>query len=457
MRGYGYFYGYDDKGRCIAKRLPGCGWTRFAMTRETGSCWRRGPEDREAGRIRFVLGDRYGRECLRGIWRTDFDSTATVISFRHVRVARDWPSMRDTCLFGYYPENIALSGVKVLEANYYDDYTFARAVPQDSLFRQMDTAQVLSGVDSAYVSAAGLRTGRLMRVLGLPGHSHELFSQQAWEDPSQVFLWDVTWYDEKGQPVESRRATHVGGMTREMATYRFTGEVETRTLVHYPKSGNPKPETYTYTYSIWGQPLKTWHSWDNGTSVLVSDREYDTGGRLVADSRNGVQALRSRYTYNVRSWLTGMCVGAPDSTDVGGAFTERLYYNALRPASGDNARQWGGNISGMDWQGTGTDTLHRYNYGYDGLSRLVQASYGGPFGADTFSEEYAYDAHGNMTERRDNDGGGDSFQHDGNRLVRVGTLSSGGSSSNNPGDPFGDPSVFNPPSHYELNQSCIGL
>lgn len=455
MRGYGYFYGYDDKGRCIAKRLPGCGWTRFAYDKGDRLVLEEGPEDREAGRIRFVLGDRYGRECLRGIWRTDFDSTATVISSRHVRVARDWPSMRDTCLFGYYPENIALSGVKVLEANYYDDYTFARAVPQDSLFRQMDTAQVLSGVDSAYVSAAGLRTGRLMRVLGLPGHSHELFSQQAWEDPSQVFLWDVTWYDEKGQPVESRRATHVGGMTREMATYRFTGEVETRTLVHYPKSGNPKPETYTYTYSIWGQPLKTWHSWDNGTSVLVSDREYDTGGRLFADSRNGVQALRSRYTYNVRSWLTGMCVGAPDSTDVGGAFTERLYYNALRPASGDNARQWGGNISGMDWQGTGTDTLHRYNYGYDGLSRLVQASYGGPFGADTFSEEYAYDAHGNMTERRDNDGGGDSFQHDGNRLVRVGTLSSGGGSSNNPGDPFGDPSVFNPPSHYELNPRVL--
>lgn len=455
MRDYGYFYGYDDRGRCIAKRLPGCGWTRFAYDKGDRLVLEEGPEDREAGHIRFVLGDRYGRECLRGIWRRDFDSTATVISSRHVRVARDWPSMRDTCLFGYYPENVTLSGVKVLEANYYDDYTFARAVPQDSLFRHLDTAQVLSGIDSAYASATGLQTGRLVRVLDLPTHSPMPFPPQTLEDPSQMFLWEVTWYDDKGRPVESLKATHVGGMTRETMTYRFTGEVGTRTLMHYPKSGNTKPETYTYTYSKWGQPLETWHSWDNGTPVLVSDRAYDTGGRMVADSRNGNPALRSRYTYNVRSWLTGMCVGAPDSTDVGGSFTERLYYNALRPDSEDNTRQWGGNISGMDWQGTGTDTLHRYNYGYDGLSRLVQASYDGPFGADTFSEEYAYDAHGNMTERRNNDGGGDSFQHDGNRLVRVGTLSFGGGSSNNPGKPFGDPSVFNPPSYYELNPRVL--
>ena len=450
MRRYAYLYGYDERGRCIAKRLPGCGWIRYAYDKNDRPVLEEGPDDREAGRVRFVLGDRHGRECVRGTCRNDFDSAAASIPDRFVLAERDWPSMRDTSLFGYFAKGIALTEPTVLEVDYYDDYSFPRAVPQDSLFRQLDTAQIRTGVENAYANVTGMRTGRLLRVLNLPGHSHELFNPSAWENPSQMFLWEVYWYDEKGQPVETRRATHTGGMEQEQLSYRFTGEVAGRTLVHHPGSGNPRREEYSYTYDLWSRPLETRHRWNYGDSVLIADRRYDDAGRLAMDLRNGEPRLKTRYAYNVRSWLTGISVGATDDADTGGAFTQRLYYNNVRPVTGGNMPQWAGNISGMDWQSSGTDTLHRYDFGYDNLSRLVASDYAGPAGEGAFSETYAYDAHGNRTERRGADGGGNSFQYDGNRLVRVGSIATGGGTG-----PFGDPSVFNPPSYYEMNPRVL--
>lgn len=458
MRRYAYLYGYDERGRCFAKRLPGCGWIRYAYDKNDRPVLEEGPDDRDAGRVRFVLGDRHGRECIRGTCRNDFDSTAAFISDRFVLAERNWPSMRDTSLFGYSAKGIALSGPMALEVDYYDDYTFTRAVPQDSLFRQLDTAQIQAGVESAYTNVTGLRTGRLLRVLNLPVQSDPALIPIQGEPSSPPFLWEVSWYDEKGQPVETRRATHTGGMEQEHLSYRFTGEVASRTLVHHPGSGNPRREDYTYTYDLWSRPLETWHSWNYGNSVLIADRRYDGAGRLALDIRNGEPGLRTRYTYNVRSWLTGVSVGASDEADTGGAFTQRLYYNTIRPVTGGNTPQWAGNISGMDWQSSGTETLHRYDYGYDDLSRLVTALYDGPDGDGAYTETYAYDRHGNITEIRGGEGNGTGFEYDGNRMILVRALSAPTSGTNplTPGLIPGNPSVVSPELPQEVHPRVLG-
>ena len=103
-------------------------------------------------------------------------------------------------------------------------------------------------------------------------------------------------------------------------------------------------------------------------------------------------------------------------------------------------------------------TRFHIDAGYDSPSRFLSrraALYDGPDGEGSHTETYTYDAHGNRTERREVDGRGDSFQYDGNRLVRVGSLSTGGGTSYNPGGAFGDPSVVSPPSYYEVNPRVL--
>ena len=93
-------------------------------------------------------------------------------------------------------------------------------------------------------------------------------------------------------------------------------------------------------------------------------------------------ALKTHYTYNVRSWPK--TISSP-------LFSEALYYeDGTTPC-------WNGNISSMTWNAD--SILRRYNFQYDGLSRLTRADYQEQAGlnARRFAANYTYDRHGNLT------------------------------------------------------------
>ena len=156
-------------------------------------------------------------------------------------------------------------------------------------------------------------------------------------------------------------------------------------------------ERYTYTYDAWDRPLTVTHALSNRCAVptgeytyavtkKLHDYEYDNAGRLVLDKRNDATSLKTHYTYNVRSALTGIGAGW-DSTyqSYGSTFLENLSYC------------WGGNVSAKDWM-CGSDGVTRtYSYSYDGLSRLAQAAYTDNLGGNgTYNRAYTYDLHGNI-------------------------------------------------------------
>ena len=89
--------------------------------------------------------------------------------------------------------------------------------------------------------------------------------------------------------------------------------------------------------------------------------------------------LTDRYTYNLRSWLTG--IESP-------LFKEGLsYHDGTVP-------QWGGNISAIQW---GEGALHNtYSFMYDTHSRLLTANYSNASSVGLYSEIYNYDLNGNM-------------------------------------------------------------
>lgn len=110
----------------------------------------------------------------------------------------------------------------------------------------------------------------------------------------------------------------------------------------------------------WGRPLTVTHKLDADDSVVLHNYAYDAVGRLESDSRNGDADLRTNYTYNVRSWLTDIKVGGnAQQGTLGETFTEKLYYQTLRPVNPQPGVQWGGNVNAMDWM-AGSDGVGRF-------------------------------------------------------------------------------------------------
>lgn len=114
--------------------------------------------------------------------------------------------------------------------------------------------------------------------------------------------------------------------------------------------------------------------------------EYETLGRLASVGRAGqtMTALQQNYSYNIRSWLTGIS---------GDLFTEVIRHED------SSTPRWGGKISETSWRNPGETSDRGYRYSYDSLSRLTAAEYADASGSGLFTERYGYDLNGNMTSR----------------------------------------------------------
>ena len=154
-----------------------------------------------------------------------------------------------------------------------------------------------------------------------------------------------------------------------------------------PASGKTtREEVYTYSYDYADRVSKVEHTL-GGTKITLADYTYDSFGRLSTKSLHGSAANKLTYAYNLRSWLTGIT-----ST----RFTQNLYYN-----TGVGTARYNGNISSMTWKSGNESTVRGYKFTYDGLDRMLNATYGETAGISTnanrFSENVTgYDKNGNI-------------------------------------------------------------
>ncbi|MDC1972071.1 RHS repeat-associated core domain-containing protein, partial [Bacteroides uniformis] len=160
------------------------------------------------------------------------------------------------------------------------------------------------------------------------------------------------------------------------------------TVTHtHTASGKPtRTEMYTYSYNHADRLLKVEHTL-GGTKITLADYAYDNLGRLQSKSLHGSATNKLTYAYNVRGWLTGIS---------GTKFTQNLYYN-----TGNGTARYNGSISSMTWKAGNESTVRGYKFTYDGLDRLLNATYGETAGINTntnrFSENVtAYDKNGNI-------------------------------------------------------------
>ena len=203
---------------------------------------------------------------------------------------------------------------------------------------------------------------------------------------SSTKIYKGYYYDVKGRVTKVVQNNLLGGYDVTNTVYAFTGQPATVTHSHTASGKSTRTEVYTYSYDHADRVSKVEHTL-GGTKITLADYTYDSFGRLSTKSLHGSAANKLTYAYNLRSWLTGIT-----ST----RFTQNLYYN-----TGVGTARYNGSISSMTWKSGNERTVRGYKFTYDGLDRMLNATYGETAGISTnanrFSENVTgYDKNGNI-------------------------------------------------------------
>ena len=323
---YAFRYIYDGRGRCIRKKLPGAGEVEYRYNSLNQLTYSQDGNQRAASRWTFYEYDAQARLVRQG------ESTGST------------PSNNGT----------------VHIVNFYDNYSFIGT----SGF----TATQYTADTSGY--GRGALTGSIISLL----------------DGSGTKLYIAYYYDIKGRMLKTVQNNLLGGYDVTGTNYTFSDKPASVMQAHTASGKTARTAVHIYTYDHANRISKVQHLL-NSTTLTLYDITYDDIGRLATKSLHGSSANKLTYTYNVRSWLTGI---------TGTKFAQNLYYN-----TGVGTAKYNGGISSMTWKAGTESTVRGYKFSYDGLDRMQNATYGETASINTntnrFSENVtAYDKNGNI-------------------------------------------------------------
>ena len=270
-----------------------------------------------------------------------------------------YDSLGRLTLQGEYTGKNPSSSPTVLVQSYYDGYGFVGGTG-------LPTGQFTKDT-SGY--GRGSLTGSAVTVFG-----------------SSTKIYKAFYYDIKGRMTKSVQNNLLSGYDITSTVYTFSDKPSGVTHTHTASGKTTRTEVYTYTYDHADRISKVQHSLGS-TSITLYDATYDNFGRLLTKQYHGTSTNKLTYAYNLRSWLTGIS---------GTRFTQNLYYN-----TGVGTAKYNGSISSMTWKSGNESTVRGYKFTYDGLDRVLNATYGETASISTnanrFSENVTgYDKNGNI-------------------------------------------------------------
>jgi len=248
LRDYAYNYRYDDRNRCVVKKLPGCEEITLAYDTADRLVSKQDGLQRLQGETTYYEYDIWGRQTAMG---------------------KEYGN-----------------GTKVpLLQNYYDNYDFI-TLPGLAL-------DASAGGDSAFPgnaspNARGLLTGT--RAYGA--------------DSLAVSCLTSYFYGERGRMVQSHTQNILGGVDDEYFCYNFTGTVASRKHVHTKPATGTLTEIYTNVYDHEDRLVSVTHKLDSHPQKQLSAYTYDEVGRLATKELMGRETVS--YAYNIRNWPTAI-------------------------------------------------------------------------------------------------------------------------------------------------------
>ncbi len=392
-------YFYDAEGKTIIKKVPGAGEVWLVYDARKRVVMSQDSSLRAQGNWQYTNYDSLNRPNLTGLWTSSGD--------RSYQQAQATNSVT-------YPS--PSSGNTVLTQNYYDDYSWVSASGSglsSSLISTNTTNTNLfytpSNATAPYPQAiaensiaTGMLTGTKTAVLD-----------------TSIYLYKVTFYDEKGRVQQVQSTNYSGGKDTLTTQYSFNG-LPLRSLYCHNKAGS-NPQSYQLLTKTSYDP--TWRissvseKVGNGNETILNSNSYNQLGQLITkrqgqqrntDSTYLAAALDTLdYTYNIRGWMTGINRGYanPLYTSEASSQSGRWFGMELNYDYGFTGNQLNGNISGIMWRSQGDGQQRSYGFAYDNANRLTKADftqYTGSVwdlsaGVDFSVHNIGYDMNGNIT------------------------------------------------------------
>jgi RHS repeat-associated protein len=396
LSNFAYIYKYDERNRCIEKKLPGCEPVYFIYDKADQLIFSQDGNQRsgDPNTWSFFLYDSVGRPIVSGICiNPDIEGCKNTIVKCELGEA-------DNSFAGYIP-NIVLQNVALLSVNYYDNYDFIS-------FQTSINPEKLNYIPYAQIdqpgNSKGLLTGTRLYQL----------------DNSKKYTISATYYDQHDRIIQTHTSNRFGGFDDEYIEYSFIRKPMCKKLVHSFDGKTTLEEFFSYSYDKMLRLVGVEHS-VNG-DLKYYEYKYDKVGRLISKTISETPEQIS-YNYNVRDWLTQI---------VGTKFNQTLTYESSVNGVVPDKALYNGNISAMKWRAGDETTERGYRFAYDGLNRLTAAAYGEGASLTAnlgrFNETVtAYDKAGNILSLQ-RQGKLDSgygmmdnlaYTYTGNRLIRV--------------------------------------
>ncbi len=402
LQQYAYVYKYDNRNRCIKKRLPGCDWVYMIYDKSDRLVQMQDGNQRLVNKWTVYKYDKTGRLLYTSEVVDKGDFTTMLSNYSGWLVVEEFSTtghqweQEDT---GYSKGFYHLAPTDMLTVNYYDSYDFLE-LPAYKSTKSSFSYTPHEGYGSPYENAKGLLTGTRTYLL----------------DGSGKYLTEVYYYDYRGQLIQKRADNHINGYDITYNQYDFAGNVTKSLITHTAQDyySYSVREEYTYSYDHAGRLIQTRYKADDKAEIILVQNEYDELGRLTNKKRHN-NTDTEQYDYNIRNWLTRI---------KSGNYEQNYYYNKKFPYHTDGLVSYNGNISATTWTYDGT--VNGYHYQHDAYNRLggTYAVLNSQLDVDyRMSEQFYYDKHGNIVSliRGDNRDTMDqlTFSYNGNQLKKV--------------------------------------
>ena len=319
----------------------GCGWVEMVYDRNNRLVFTGDSEQQKRGECSFSIADQLGREVLNGVYqgalpdRNNCDASDIYAVFSP-GVAGACEGYRINC-----PTGISLEKLKVLQANYYDRYTFASTLSGfgGGLGYVEDASVGKRYSGDPELHCKDLLTGRMTMVLG-----------------GNQKLYNTYYYDYDRNLIQERHTTLNGKIVVNKSSFNFSGQ-PVKAIEEY---GTEISAQKSYSYDHMGRMIREVHTLGKDSTEFIYS--YDLQDRIIRQTRiHGLDSLATDNRYNIRGWIEA--IESP-------LFSQKLHYT-----DGSGTPCYNGNISSMTCKGN--DKMTRgYKFTYDGVSRMTDATYG---------------------------------------------------------------------------------
>ncbi|WP_374173550.1 DUF6443 domain-containing protein [Flavobacterium tructae] len=372
-----YQYRYDSKNRLAEKKLPGKGWEYIVYDQLDRPVLTQDANLRAENKWLFTKYDNFNRPLYTGEYLNTVETTRALIQ-NLVNSSLLFENRTATTLningteVNYTNVAFPVNNIDLLTINYYDDYLNFNSKDSDV----PNPANVASYGVTPISNAKGLITCTKVRVL---------------DNPS--WIKTVNYYDSDGRIIYNyNKNNFLETINTTKSKFDFVGKLLETTTTHQ-RSGTTITIVDTFTYDHTGRLLTQKQKVNNQDQELIASNSYDDLGKLITKEVGGkINQARLQiinYRYNIRGWLKNI----NDINTMGNdLFAFQMNYNDI---TNNNKKLYNGNISQTLWKTANLDkNLKSYTYTYDGLNRLNLAT----DNLNQFEENVTYDKNGNIMQ-----------------------------------------------------------